>query len=136
MVAASRLGAVAALTAMAAVLVRWGAPTLTAAAGAQAVLGPAVLVGSFAAAASMALAAVAIALLTPPRHLPVAVAVGLCVGAVAAGPSLPDEVVVRVVGAVAGIGMAVAASRLAARRALDVAAIGAATVALVLAAAA
>lgn len=65
LVLASRAGAVAALLATSAVLVRWGSPSLTAVAGDQAVLGPAIVVGSTAAAASAWLAAAAIVLAVP-----------------------------------------------------------------------
>lgn len=107
-VARSRVGAAAALLAVLAVLVRWGGPSLSALGGGQAVLGPAVLVGSVAAGASALLAAVAIALLAP-RSTPVVVALAVVSGAIAAGPELPHDVAVRVVGVAAGGGVAYAA---------------------------
>lgn len=104
-VARTRAGAVAALLAATAVLVRWGGPSLSAVGGGQAVLGPAVVVGSGAAAVSSLLAALAIALVAP-RAWPVVVALGVVAGAVAVGPELPDDLVVRVVGALVGTGLA------------------------------
>ena len=107
-VAASRVGAVAALTACTAVLVRWGSPSLSALAGGQAVLGPAISLGDTRTAAGAALAALAVALLAP-RPPVLAVAVGIVAGAIAAGPAVPEDLGIRIVGALAGIGVALAA---------------------------
>lgn len=127
-VARTRIGAVAALLAALAVLVRWGGPSLSALGGGQAVLGPAVLVGSVAAGASALLAAVAIALLAP-RSTPVVVALAVVSGAVAAGPELPHDLVVRVAGVVAAGAVAYAA-RWVPLRHLLAAALGAAALVL------
>lgn len=135
-----RVGGLTALLACTAVLVRWGAPSLSAAGGAQAVLGPAVAVGTTAAAASAVLAAAAIALLTPPRQqrrvwdLVITVCFGLVVGAVAAGPTFPNDLPVRVAGAVVGIALAVGASLLPRRRLVATGAFASGALALMLAA--
>lgn len=139
LVAATRLGATTALLATTAVLVRWQAPSLSAVGGAQSVLGPAVVVGSTAAAASTVLAALAIALIAPLGRdrswsLLVAVAVGVVAGAIAAGPALPTDIAVRLVGAGVTCGLAVGSSRLALRRTIGLAALGCASLALLLAA--
>ena len=128
--ARTRAGAVAALLAVLAVLVRWGGPSLSAVGGDQAVLGPAVLVGSVAAGASALLAALAIALLAP-RSLPVLLALAVVAGAVAAGPELPHDLPVRLAGAVLAGGVAFAARWVPFRH---LAAAGLAAVALLLAA--
>lgn len=108
LVATTRAGAVAALAAAAAVLVRWRGPSLDAVAGAQAVLGPAVALGVGAAAMSSALAALSIVLLAP-RQLPLVLALGIVAGAVAVGPAVPHDVIVRIAGAAACCGLAYAA---------------------------
>lgn len=115
------LGAAAALLACTAVLVRWGAPSLSAAAGAQSVLGPAVTVGTIPGAASALFAALAIALLTPPLQrrtwdLVIAVCFGVVVGAVVAGPTLPNSIPVRLAGVVVGTAAAVGVGLLPDRR--------------------
>lgn len=130
LVARSRSGAVAALLAVTAVLVRWGSPSLSAVGGDQAVLGPALNVGSTAAGASAVLAALAIALLAP-RPAFVVVALGVVAGAIVAGPELPHDVGVRIAGAIAGCAVAYAARWVPLRH---LAAAGAAGAALVLAA--
>lgn len=100
-VVATRLGAVACLVAVAVPLVRWGDGSLSALGGNQAVLGPALLVGDIASAASAALAAFAIAL-AAPKHPLLAIAAGVAAGAVVAGPTIPHELGWRIAGAGAG----------------------------------
>jgi hypothetical protein len=129
-VAASRLGSVAALAATVAVQLRWGTASLSAVAGGQAVLGPAISLGSTRAAVAMGLAALAVALLAP-RPPVLAVAVGVVAAAVAAGPAVPHDMGVRVVGALAGAGVALAARWLPFRAAV---ALGAALLAVACAA--
>ena len=107
-VAASRLASVSAVVAAVAVQLRWGTASLSAVAGGQAVLGPAVALGSTRAAAAMALAALTVALLAP-RPAVLAVAVGVVAGAVAAGPEVPHDMGVRLAGAAAGTIVALAA---------------------------
>ena len=115
-VVASRAGAVASLLATGTALLRWGSPSLTAVAGGQAVLGPAILVGSTASAASAWLAAAALVTATPrlrgTDELVVAVVAGVSAGAVAAGPTLVDDPVVRIAGAVVAVAVAVVLGRL------------------------
>jgi hypothetical protein len=129
-VAATRAGVPAALLAVTAVIVRWGDGSLSALGGDQAVLGPALLVGDLGAAASAVLAALAIVLLAP-RSLPLAVALGIVAGAIAAGPTVPHDVLVRLAGAAVGVAAALAARWVPRRGELAVAL---AAVALVLAA--
>lgn len=129
LVARTRAGAAAALLAVTAVLVRWGSPSLSALGGDQAVLGPAVLVGSTGEALGSLLAALAVALLAPSAR-PQAVALGVVAGAIGAGPALPHDAIVRVLGIAAGVGVALLAPRVPGRR---IAAVGAGALALVLA---
>ena len=129
-VARTRAGAVAAFVAATAVLIRWGGPSLSAVGGDQAVLGPAVLVGSVAAGLSAVLAALAIALLAP-RSVPVVLALAVVAGAVVAGPELPHDLAVRIAGVVVAAGAAYAARWIPKRH---LAAAAAAVVALALAA--
>jgi hypothetical protein len=136
LVAMTRWGAAAALLACTAVLVRWESPTLSAVGGAQAVLGPAIDVGSTGAAASAGLAALAVVLLAPPVRtrtwdLLVAACLGVVAGTFVAGPTVPTDVAVRVVAAVVATAIAVGASRLPGRH---MAAVGAGALALLLAA--
>ena len=130
LVAATRVGGVAVLLACTAVLVRWGSPSLAAVAGAQAVLGPAVLVGSATAVASTWLASFAIALTARDRLT--AGAFGLAAGAVAAGPTFPHAFGTRLLGAAIGVAVAYGAHRL--PRTAPAAAVAIAAGALVLAA--
>jgi hypothetical protein len=118
---ASRAGGVAALLASVATLVRWASPSLTAVAGGQAVLGPAILVGSTVTAASSWLAAAAVVAATPRRdrsphdavdELLVPAVAGVVAGALAAGPTVVDEPVVRIAGAIVGIAVALLLARL------------------------
>lgn len=83
-------------------LARWGSSSLTAAAGAQAVLGPGFLVGPRPAAAAITLAAVSLVLVAPAGL--VAVAFGAAAGLVAAGPSAGSigDAAVRALGLGAG----------------------------------
>jgi hypothetical protein len=104
-VAGTRARGVAVLLAVTAALVRWGGPSLSAVGGDQAVLGAAVTIGSTAAAASCALAALAV-VLTAPRDVPLVVAVGVVAGFLAAGPAFPQDVPVRLVGIVIGCALA------------------------------
>lgn len=118
---------------------RWGSPSLAAVAGGQAVLGPAIVVGSLASAASAWLAAAAIVVATPrlrddgglgwADRLGVAAVAGIAAGAVAAGPTLVDEPVVRIAGVVVATGAALLAARLPHPRVLG-AVLGAAGLAL------
>lgn len=126
-------GAVALLATTAAAL-RWGTTSLDAIAGAQTVLGPAAAVGPVAAAASTWLAAAAL-VLVKARGLN-AVLFGVTAGLIAVGPAgSVDQVAVRVVAAVIGAGLALAAQRWAPAAARP-AALGLATAAVVLAVAA
>lgn len=109
-VAATRAGAIAALLASMALLVRWGGPELSAIGGGQAVLGPGVLLGTPATAGGIGLTALAVALLAP-RPVPMTVAVGTVAGAVAVGPALPHDVPLRLLGIAVGIAAAHVAHR-------------------------
>ena len=129
LVVRTRAGAAAALVATTAVLVRWGGPELGAVGGGQAVLGPAVAIGTTAAAASSVLATLALALLAP-RSAAVVVALGVVAGGVAAGPEIPHDLPVRAAGVVVAIGLAYGARWVPFRQAVAVAL---AVVALVLA---
>lgn len=104
-VVATRLGAVASLVATVAVMVRWGGPSLAAVAGGQAVLGPAVTLGSTTAAMSALLAAAALVLVAP-RTPALAVAMGFVAASLAAGPELPHDLGVRVVAVGVACGLA------------------------------
>ena len=123
----------AAILATASALVRWGSPSLTAVAGGQAVLGPAIAVGSTATAASAWLAAAAILVATPRDRsrdgLAVAAVAGVAAGAIAAGPTIADEPVVRIAGVIVAVGVAVLLARLRYPRAVAVA-LGAVALAL------
>jgi hypothetical protein len=130
-VAATRAGGLAALLACTSVLVRWGSPSLAAVGGAQAVLGPAVLVGTATAAATWL---ASLALVLSARDRLTAGAFGLAAAALAAGPSLPHALATKAVGAVVGVGAAYAATRL--PRHASLAAVVLAAAAVVLAAAA
>lgn len=119
-VVAWRPAAVAVVPALVASAWRWGSTSLDALAGAQAVLGPAALVGPTSAAVASVSAALAILVGVPGRplgeaspnrrprgRLMVAVATGAAVAAVVAGPGVGGEIWVRVaVGAVASVGAA------------------------------
>jgi hypothetical protein len=129
-VARTRASALAIPLAATAVLVRWGSPSLSAVAGGQAVLGPALVVGSTAAALSAVAAAVAIVLSARDRLT--APAFGIAAATVAAGPAFPHDLAVRVAGLVVGVALAVAATRL--PRPVTTVAVGAGAVALLLAA--
>ena len=107
-IVATRAGAVASLVATTAVIVRWGGPSLAAVAGGQAVLGPAITLGSAGAALASLLAALALVLVAP-RTPVLAVAVGVVAASLAIGPELPHDLGIRLVGALAGCGLALAA---------------------------
>ena len=107
-----------------AVLVRWASPSLSALAGAQAVLGPAGDVGPTLAAASAWCASFAVASAVPadgvrwrsPARVAVVLAFGLSAGIVVAGPSLTQRPLTRLVGAFVGVLLAgVLADRVPAR---------------------
>jgi hypothetical protein len=115
-----RLSAAAiAVPALVAASWRWGSTSLEALAGAQAVLGPAGLVGPTKAAAAAWLAAVALVLLVPARasssagQVVTSVAIGASGAAAAlvvAGPAIGDDWWVRAVATVTAIGCAALAS--------------------------
>lgn len=133
-VAAWRLTALAVLPALVAVSWRWGSTSLDAWAGAQAVLGPAGVVGPARAAAACWLAATAVVLATPTGDVTgkgarwghtgapnlgawaTAVTTGSASAAVVAGPALGGAVWARVLAAAAGTLLAVAVSWARARR--------------------
>jgi hypothetical protein len=91
-----------------AVWLRWGSGWLVAVGGAQAVLGPAFLVGPTSAAWSSALAALAL-VVAAPRYLLVAVALGATAALIACGPTADP---LRLLATFIGVGAAVGASRL------------------------
>lgn len=106
-------GAAAAGVALA-LLARWGSSSLAAVAGAQAVLGPAVLLGPPVSAASVWLATLALVVVAPVGWR--AVLFGAAAGLVACGPAATTlgNAGLRVVGLVVGAGLVyVAAPRLA-----------------------
>lgn len=93
-------------------LARFGSTSLAGVAGAQAVLGPAVLVGPVAGAVGSGLLALACVAAAPRREWWSAVPLGLLAGVVAFGPSAvswPDAVV-RLGGAAVGVGLVVFAA--------------------------
>ena len=130
---ATRLGAVTALVACTAVLARWGAPSLGAAAGAQAVLGPALGVGTDAAAWAMVLAAAALATLAAPGRWEMVLPLAAAAGAFAAGPAFPHDLGVRVVGLVAALLLVTGTSLLPWRRSVEAAGVACAVAAVALA---
>ena len=107
---------VAALIAMS-LTIRYGASSLAAAGGAQAVLGPAISTGDAWSIASAWTGALALAFVGP-RGLPV-VAFGLSAAAVAAGPDVsgPGTLAVRAAAVVVSLAIAAGAARYAPRRA-------------------
>lgn len=139
---AALLGLVAADIAVAGVValvaasmtIRYGATSLAAAAGAQAVLGPAITTGDVASVASAWAGALALACVGR-RGLPL-LAFGLAAGAVAAGPDVsnPTDFAIRAGGAVLGLVSAWAAARYLPRRAARWAAAALAALAVALAA--
>jgi hypothetical protein len=92
-------------------VLRWGSSSLPAIAGAQAVLGPAVLVAPAAAALSAAATALALVCVAPPG--PLAAPFGIAAAVLAAGPaaSTPSRLAVRVAAAAAGALLALVISR-------------------------
>ena len=133
-VAAARPTTSAALAlAAGATVVRWGSGSLAALGGAQAVLGPAGLVGPTAAAASSWLAAAAVLLCTPgPLRLKPtsgivvgAIATGATAATLAVGPSAADEPVLRVAGVLVAVLVALATTFVPWRRAMSAAAFAA-----------
>jgi hypothetical protein len=98
----------AALTgaAFVATLLRWDSSSLAALAGAQAVLGPAVVVAPIA--ASVSVAAATFAVLSAAPTGPWAVPFGLAAGVVAAGPAAtsPSRFVIRAAAAAVAVGAA------------------------------
>ena len=109
---------------------RWGSPSVSAIAGGQAVLGPALLVGSFAAAISAVLAGGSVVLLAGDRLT--APAFGLVAAAFVAGPAFPHDLGVRILGIVVCVLAAMGAARL--PRVVEKVAVSAAVIALLLAA--
>lgn len=87
---AGPLGLFAGLAVAAAFLLRWGTTSLSAIAGAQAVLGPAIVTGSLLGAVAVALAVVGLLLVPSARLLdrPSTFAVAVVAAAFAAGPGL------------------------------------------------
>ena len=118
-----------------AVIVRFGSSSLATVAGAQGVLGPAVLLGNPASALAMALAGLAVAMASP-RGLPV-LAFGLTAGALWSGAAPGDwrDVAVRIIGSVVGLAVAWGAARYLPRRPARIAAVGLSAAAVALAAA-
>lgn len=110
------VGGVAALVSTS-LTIRYGASSLAAAGGAQAVLGPAIATGDAFSVASAWSAALALAFVGP-RGLPV-VAFGLSAAAAAAGPDVSDfgSLAVRVAGVIGGLTVTAAAARYTPRRA-------------------
>lgn len=94
-VLASPVGIATAALAAVATATRWGSSWLVAIGGAQAVLGPAVVVGPARAAASSALAAAALVVAVPGRTIAGALAVGATAGFLFAGPAGLDGVATR-----------------------------------------
>ncbi|MDQ3569215.1 MAG: hypothetical protein M3396_01035 [Actinomycetota bacterium] len=110
--AAGDLVAAAAVTvAGLSIAVRWGSTSLDAIAGAQAVLGPGGLVGPALATASTWCAAAAVVLASPRGWR--AAAFGLAAALCVAGPTAADTgaLLLRLVAAAAGAGLAIAAGR-------------------------
>ena len=103
---------------------------MSAIAGGQAVLGPALLVGSVAAALSAVLVGVSVVLLAGDRLT--APAFGLAAAALVAGPAFPHDLGVRIVGLVVCVLAAMGAARL--PRVIERVAVSAAVIALLLAA--
>ncbi len=99
-----------------AVIVRFGSSSLATVAGAQGVLGPAVLLGDPASAAAMGLAGLAV-VLASPRGLPV-IAFGATAGAIWAGAAPGDAAdwFWRVFGSALGLALTWAAARYLPRR--------------------
>lgn len=128
--------AVAGVAALVAVsmTIRYGASSLAAGAGAQAVLGPAITTGDIASVAAAWAGALALAFVGR-RGLPL-LAFGLAAGAVAAGPDVsnPTGLAIRLGGAVLGLVAAWAAARYVPRRAARWAAAALAAAAVALAA--
>lgn len=115
--------------------IRYGASSLAAAGGAQAVLGPAILTGDAFSIAGAWTAALALAFVGP-RGLPV-LAFGLAAAAVAAGPDVsgPASLAIRLGGVIVALGVAGAAARYTPRRAARWFAAASAAAAVALAAA-
>lgn len=95
----------------AAVILRWGTSSLEAVSGAQAVLGPAVLVGSPLEIASAVLAALALVLICPPGLA--AVPFGAAAALLAVGPAAENlnDALVRLAATVVAAGLATACGR-------------------------
>jgi hypothetical protein len=116
-----------------AIAIRWGTASITALAGAQAVLGPAVLVGPIAAAAGSVSAALALVLVAPGRLA--APVFGAAAGAAVAGPggSTATDLATRGASMLLGAVMASAVDSFAPRRVLRPMALLMAAAAVVLA---
>ena len=106
------IAAVTVVAAITATVVRWGSSSLTAVAGAQAVLGPAGVTGGVLDAASSWLAAAAVALTRGPGppFVPAGVLAGVLVAGIAIGE--PIDVVVRIAVSAVGVAAAFGAARL------------------------
>jgi hypothetical protein len=112
----SPVGAAVAGLALWSVVLRWGSGWLVAVTGAQAVLGPAGVVGPPSAAASSWLAAAALVVAVPGSSLLAALAVGAGAGVVVAGPAGLDGGATRVAATLALTLVAVGIGRLRWRR--------------------
>ena len=132
-VAADLVAGAVAMVAGLALAVRWGATSLDAVAGAQAVLGPGGTVGSLFALGATWCAAAALVLVSP-RGWP-ALAFGAAASLGVAGPALgaPGDLVVRTGGLAIGVAVAATAARRLPSRLTRALAMGLAGVALVLA---
>ena len=113
--AADALAGTVAVLAVLAALARFGTTSLAGLAGAQAVLGPAVLVDPAVSAVASALAALAVVAVAPPlrRGLWRGLPFGLLAGLLAVGPSASGagDALVRLVGVALGVGAVFAAHR-------------------------
>jgi hypothetical protein len=106
LVAGSGVGAAAVVLAGVATWWRWDSAWLVPIGGAQAVLGPAGLVGPPAAAAASWLAAAGLVLLTPRRSMAGALVTGGVAAFVVAGPAGGDGVPTRVLATAVAVGLA------------------------------
>ena len=127
------LAAVTSGLAVAAATIRWGSGWLVAISGAQAVLGPAVVVGPAAAAASSWLAAACLVIAVPDRSIVPAVGVGVVAALLAAGPGGWDGVAVRALASVLAVAAAIGVARIGHVRMRAIGAVGLAALALGLA---
>ena len=110
-VLASPVGAASAALVAVATSLRWGTAWLVPLGGAQAVLGPALLVGPASAAAASTLGAAALIVGAPPSPA-AAAALGTTAALLVAGPAGASGVVVRVLATVVAVGLAYGAGRI------------------------